>query len=156
MKSFLRILVALMLSQAAAQALAADGKPAVVDGGNPATLSPHVSTMLPLCASCHGADGISAVGLYPNLAGQKVEYLVKQLQAFKSRERNDPVMSSMAEPLSPEAIQGNWPSTSPAERKPGAAAPARNPNPWQTHPRPFFRSSSIWRTGGSRWSAAAP
>lgn len=105
MKSFLRILVALMLSQAAAQALAADGKPAVVDGGNPDTLSPHVSTMLPLCASCHGADGISAVGLYPNLAGQKVEYLVKQLQAFKSRERNDPVMSSMAEPLSPEAIQ---------------------------------------------------
>ncbi len=105
MKSFLRILVALMLSQAAAQALAADGKPEVVDGGNPDTLSPHVSTMLPLCASCHGADGISAVGLYPNLAGQKVEYLVKQLQAFKSRERNDPVMSSMAEPLSPEAIQ---------------------------------------------------
>ncbi len=42
--------------------------------------------------------------MYPNLAGQKVEYLVKQLQQFKSRERNDPIMSPMAEPLSPEMV----------------------------------------------------
>jgi len=106
MKPLFRILAALLLSQAAAHALAAGGQPALVAGANPAaTLSPHVSAMLPLCASCHGADGISAVGLYPNLAGQKVEYLVKQLNAFRTRERNDPVMSSMAEPLSPEAIQ---------------------------------------------------
>ncbi|QKH34601.1 cytochrome c [Achromobacter pestifer] len=105
MKPLFRILAALLLSQAAAHALAADGQAALIAGGNPDTLSPHVSAMLPLCASCHGADGISAVGLYPNLAGQKAEYLVKQLNAFKTRERNDPVMSSMAEPLSPEAIQ---------------------------------------------------
>lgn len=105
MKPLFRLIAALLFSQAAAHALAADGQPALVAGGNPDTLSPRVSAMLPLCASCHGADGISAVGLYPNLAGQKAEYLVKQLNAFKTRERNDPVMSSMAEPLSPEVIQ---------------------------------------------------
>lgn len=67
-------------------------------------LSAQASSMLPLCASCHGLEGVSTEGMYPNLAGQKVEYLVKQLQQFKSRERNDPIMSPMAEPLSPEMV----------------------------------------------------
>ncbi|MFY0480007.1 c-type cytochrome [Achromobacter marplatensis] len=105
MKSVQRILAATLFCAGAGQALAADGNVPVVAGGNPDTLSGNVSTLVPLCASCHGADGISAVGLYPNLAGQKVEYLVKQLLAFKTRERSDPVMNSMAEPLSEEAIR---------------------------------------------------
>jgi cytochrome c553 len=52
------------------------------------------------CAACHGANGISMIPMYPNLAGQKEAYLVKQLIAFKSGERKDPVMSAMAMPLS--------------------------------------------------------
>lgn len=52
------------------------------------------------CAACHGANGISAIPMYPNLAGQKEAYMVKQLKAFKSGERKDPVMSAMAMPLS--------------------------------------------------------
>jgi cytochrome c553 len=52
------------------------------------------------CAACHGANGISMLPMYPNLAGQKEAYLVKQLIAFKSGERKDPVMSAMAMPLS--------------------------------------------------------
>lgn len=105
MKSLFHRLAALSLILAAGQALAADGKITLVAGGNPDQLTPHVSAMLPLCASCHGADGVSVVGLYPNLAGQKEEYLVKQLLAFKARTRHDDVMSAMAEPLSQEAIQ---------------------------------------------------
>ena len=31
------------------------------------------------CAVCHGHDGISGLPGIPNLAGQKVEYLVKQI-----------------------------------------------------------------------------
>ncbi|NVK23711.1 MAG: cytochrome c [Gammaproteobacteria bacterium] len=54
------------------------------------------------CAACHGANGISAIPMYPNLAGQKAEYMVKQLKAFKSGERKDPVMTAMAMPLSEE------------------------------------------------------
>ena len=52
------------------------------------------------CGACHGANGISAVPMYPNLAGQKEAYLVKQLKDFKAGARKDPVMSAMAMPLS--------------------------------------------------------
>lgn len=41
-----------------------------------------------LCASCHGANGIAAVGMYPNLAGQNEAYLVSALKAYRSKERN--------------------------------------------------------------------
>ena len=52
-----------------------------------------------MCAACHGAAGVSAVPMYPNLAGQKEAYLAKQLKDFKSGTRKDPVMSGMAMPL---------------------------------------------------------
>ena len=52
------------------------------------------------CAACHGADGIGAADNYPNLAGQHSDYIVKQLKAFKSGDRKDPLMGSMAAPLS--------------------------------------------------------
>ncbi len=51
------------------------------------------------CVSCHGAKGISAAPIYPNLAGQKAAYLEKQLKAFKAGARKDPVMEAMAKPL---------------------------------------------------------
>ena len=53
-----------------------------------------------VCASCHGAEGISANPIWPNLAGQKDAYLVKQLNDFKSGARKDPVMAGMAAALS--------------------------------------------------------
>jgi cytochrome c553 len=52
------------------------------------------------CAGCHGVKGISAVPTYPNLAGQKEAYIVKQLKAFKDKSRKDPTMNAMAAPLS--------------------------------------------------------
>jgi cytochrome c553 len=53
-----------------------------------------------VCAGCHGANGVSANPLWPNLAGQKDAYLVKQLKAFRDGTRSDPMMSPMAKPLS--------------------------------------------------------
>lgn len=52
------------------------------------------------CAGCHGAAGISANPMWPNLAGQKDAYMVKQMKAFRDGKRNDPMMSPMAKPLS--------------------------------------------------------
>ena len=52
------------------------------------------------CGGCHGVQGISAVPTYPNLAGQKEAYLVKQMKAFKDGSRKDPTMNAMAKPLS--------------------------------------------------------
>lgn len=53
-----------------------------------------------VCAGCHGAKGVSATPMFPNLAGQKAAYLEKQLKAFRSGTRKDPTMSGMAKPLS--------------------------------------------------------
>lgn len=58
-----------------------------------------------MCSACHGANGISAVPMYPNLAGQKAAYLEKQLKDFKSGARKDPVMAPMAMGLSDEDIK---------------------------------------------------
>ncbi|GLX83803.1 hypothetical protein tloyanaT_00550 [Thalassotalea loyana] len=52
------------------------------------------------CAACHGANGIGTADMYPNLAGQHADYIVKQLKAFKDGSRKDPLMSPMAAPLS--------------------------------------------------------
>lgn len=54
------------------------------------------------CIACHGANGNSANPQWPNLAGQHQQYIVKQLQAFKSGARKDPLMSPMAMTLSDE------------------------------------------------------
>jgi len=53
-----------------------------------------------VCAGCHGAKGISATPMFPNLAGQKAAYLKKQMKAFRDGTRKDPTMSGMAKPLS--------------------------------------------------------
>lgn len=58
-----------------------------------------------MCAACHGPLGVSANPLWPNLAGQEEGYLIKQLKAFKSGDRNDPVMSAMASPLTEKDIK---------------------------------------------------
>jgi cytochrome c553 len=52
------------------------------------------------CAACHGANGISANGLWPNLAGQKEPYLAAQMKAFRDGDRKNPMMSPMAAALS--------------------------------------------------------
>jgi cytochrome c553 len=57
------------------------------------------------CAGCHGQDGNSAMGLFPKLAGQHPAYLVKQLIAFKSGERTDLSMQSIASSLSDEDMR---------------------------------------------------
>ncbi len=51
------------------------------------------------CAGCHGANGVSAIPVNPNLAGQKEAYLLKQMKAFKDGSRKDPTMNAMAAPL---------------------------------------------------------
>jgi cytochrome c553 len=52
------------------------------------------------CAGCHGAAGVSMTPMWPNLAGQKAAYLVKQLKAFKDGSRKDATMAGMAAALS--------------------------------------------------------
>ena len=52
------------------------------------------------CAGCHGMNGISNNGMWPNLAGQKAPYLVSQLKQFRDGQRNNAMMTAMAQGLS--------------------------------------------------------
>lgn len=57
-----------------------------------------------VCAGCHGPKGISASGNFPNLAGQKADYLAAQLKALRDKTRVAPVMNAMAAALKDDDI----------------------------------------------------
>jgi cytochrome c553 len=52
------------------------------------------------CAACHGLDGNPASPLYPKLAGQHESYITRQINLFKGRQRDNPIMMGFAMPLS--------------------------------------------------------
>lgn len=52
------------------------------------------------CAACHGGEGISPTDAWPNLAGQKEQYLFEQLKAFKDGTRVNSQMAPMVANLS--------------------------------------------------------
>ncbi len=54
------------------------------------------------CASCHGETGNSMMPIFPKLAAQHPNYLIKQLIAFKDGSRTDATMAPMAMGLSEE------------------------------------------------------
>jgi cytochrome c553 len=58
-----------------------------------------------LCLACHNANGISSNPQYPNLAGQQVAYLLKQMQAFRSAQRSNATMNSMMKLLTDTDMQ---------------------------------------------------
>ncbi len=53
-----------------------------------------------VCAACHGPTGVSSNPIWPSLAGQKEQYLAKQIKDFRDGKRKDPLMSPMAAALS--------------------------------------------------------
>ena len=74
-----------------------------------------------VCVACHAADGNSNIPANPKLAQQHPEYLVKQLEEFKSGQRANAIMAGFAAMLS-EADMKNisfWLATQ--KNKPGFA-----------------------------------
>ena len=57
------------------------------------------------CAACHGPDGNSANGQFPNLAGQHASYIYGQLKAFKSGDRKNAIMNGQAANLSDQDMK---------------------------------------------------
>jgi cytochrome c553 len=58
-----------------------------------------------VCLACHGVDGNSGTPVNPKLAQQHPEYLLKQLQEFKSGKRNNAVMKGFASALSDDDMR---------------------------------------------------
>lgn len=56
------------------------------------------------CATCHGAEGHATTPIFPSLAGQNREYLVKQMQDFRAKKRVSETMAPQVADLSDAAI----------------------------------------------------
>jgi cytochrome c553 len=151
MKLFANLLLAALIGTAsgvsfsagAADAAAAPGAPAgpAAEGGAPAAPAVPAKPARPAkpdpakgdtlfntapansqsCASCHNADGNSAVPANPKLAQQHPEYIVKQLQEFKSGKRKSAIMKPYASALSEEDMRNIAWFVGAKEVKPGFA-----------------------------------
>ena len=60
---------------------------------------------IPACMGCHGPSGHGIPPSFPRLSGQYADYIEKQLLAFKSGARKDPIMNPIAFPLSEAQIK---------------------------------------------------
>ncbi len=58
-----------------------------------------------LCTACHGQDGISIVPIYPDIAGQKADYMYWQLRKFKDAGFGDTVMAVAVEDLTEQDMR---------------------------------------------------
>jgi cytochrome c553 len=92
------MLAAPVVTFAASEAPAHDAPAAPVKAAKPDLVKGEAS--FAMCAACHGADGNSGTPANPKLSQQHPEYLVKQLQEFKSGKRKNPIMQGMAAALS--------------------------------------------------------
>ncbi|WP_293028726.1 c-type cytochrome [Pandoraea sp.] len=79
------------------------GLQAAAPAGLGLTIATHGTAQgVPACVSCHGTQGQgNAAAGFPRLAGLSVAYLVGQLDAFASGQRQNPVMHPFAKALTP-------------------------------------------------------
>ena len=120
MKLLASLLMAASLAVSTLCATAAEEKPAAPKAAKPDLVKGEAS-FTAVCAACHGADGNSGIPANPRLAQQHPEYLVKQLQEFKSGKRNNAVMKGFATALSEDDMKNiAWWVTS-KQAKPGFA-----------------------------------
>jgi cytochrome c553 len=79
---------------------------AMIGGAHAAETRGGVAGKVAYCLDCHGAAGQGYRGYYPmpRLAGQQLEYLKNQLQAFVEHRRTNNIMFNVAHSLSPAMI----------------------------------------------------
>ena len=66
----------------------------------------YTQALASTCANCHGTQGKGIKeGAVPRLAGLKSEYLIEQMQAFKSGARPATIMHQLAKGYSDEQIR---------------------------------------------------
>ena len=98
---------------------AADAKPAA--RAKPDIAKGETAFGAKACASCHNADGNSAIATNPKLAQQHPEYIVKQLLEYKSGKRKNAVMNGMAATLSDDEVRDVAWFVASKKEKPGFA-----------------------------------
>ena len=76
-----------------------------------------------VCSACHGVDGNSPMGTFPNIAGQNQEYLLKQLREIKSGARAAMMMTGILDNLDDQQLSDIAAFYSQHEEKIGQADP---------------------------------
>lgn len=122
MKLFVTSLLSAVLVLSAAASFAAGPAPAAAPAAPKA--KPDLAkgqASFASCSGCHGADGNSGTPANPKLAQQHPEYILKQLQDYKSGKRANAIMSGIAAGLSEDDMKNIafWVTTNKA--KPGTA-----------------------------------
>lgn len=74
------------------------------EGLEPADPSRGETKANTICLACHGPQGNSIVPIWPKLAGQHPEYIMKQLTDFKAGHRANVQMTPMALPLTEQEV----------------------------------------------------
>jgi len=92
MKKFVILAVSIVFGFAATQPLFAQGDASAGQAKSA------------LCATCHGAEGNSEISINPKLAGQNVNYIIKQLRDYQSGNRVNATMSAMVAALTDQDI----------------------------------------------------
>ncbi len=75
------------------------GDPKLIAEGHTIFTHGITSEGVPACASCHGPEAAGR-GMFPRLAGQHQQYLLKQLLVIQTALRNAPVMHGVIKDLS--------------------------------------------------------
>ena len=98
--------------------------PALASDAKPPAFKPDLAkgqALAAVCMACHTADGSRGAPANPILQGQHPEYLVKQLQEFKSGKRKNAIMMGFASTLSDEDMRHIAAFYASKVAKPGAA-----------------------------------
>jgi len=114
---------ALAQAQGAAPAASAPAAAAPAAPSQPAKPDPAAGEKryAATCAACHGEAGNSGAPANPRLAQQHPDYIVKQLQDFKSGKRPSSVMQAFAAQLSDQDMKNIAAFLGASKAKPGFA-----------------------------------
>jgi cytochrome c553 len=85
-------------------------------------LAQDLDTELVTCNACHGQNGQPIAPNIPIIWGQQTAFLVKQIHDYKSKDRDNPIMSALVEPIKQPDIRKvatyfaakPWPAKNPA------------------------------------------
>ena len=82
-----------------------EGDPGRIESGKAIFETGVADKAVPACAGCHGAQG-QGNAMFPRLAGQHADYLVKQLVVFQRTDQRPQgaIMKTVAHELTPENI----------------------------------------------------
>lgn len=101
-------------------------------------------TKTAVCTACHGNAGASTTPIWPNLAGQHAEYIIKQLHDFKDNKRENPQMSPMTAALNDQDIEDLAAYYASLETVVGKAAPKN-----------ITTGETLYRAGNARTGVVA-